>query len=114
MANKYHIYYGYSNPNWRSIHIINHNITNTFDEAKRFISSLNPELIYSSEIANYKALHTEPELGKLYAKIRAEGRDFWITEKPFKGCYFGRGQIFSTLQMSTWTLDRIIYKECVF
>lgn len=68
--NKYKVMYGYVQPKSHT-HSIRRKIFNTFDEAKNFINNL-PK----------STTHPYDGIVNLYAKIRAEGRDFWMYGNP--------------------------------
>jgi hypothetical protein len=76
---KHLVIYGYCHPHAVLTHWTKTKICNTFDEAKEFINNL-PKI--SFRVGNqdcetgYSGFGLEPS--NLYAKIRCEGKDFWI------------------------------------
>lgn len=86
--NKYKVIYGYCHPNAWLSHNACSKICNTFDEAKKFINSL-PKMEY--RMGYHDCEYRRDELGfiypgrepsNLYAKIKCEGKDFWIEGNP--------------------------------
>lgn len=81
--NKYKVIYGYCHPNAALTHLTKNKLCNTFDEAKYFIENL-PKTSFRigthCEVGNFSGMGKE--LSNLYAKIRCEGKDFWIIGNP--------------------------------
>ena len=76
--NKYRVIYGYCHPHALFSHLVRIRIFNTFDEAKKFIFNL-PK----SELrVGRHGEDGQREPSGLYAKIRAEKRDFWMYGNP--------------------------------
>jgi hypothetical protein len=78
--NKYRVIYGYCHPNAGLTHLTRTKIFNTFDQAKEFINNL-PKVSHrigwlDCKVGKYSGMGQEPS--NLYAKIRCEGKDFWI------------------------------------
>ena len=73
--NKYKVIYGYCHPKAALTHLTRSKMCNTFDGAKKFINDL-PKI--SFRIGNQDC----EEPSNLYAKIRCEGKDFWICGNP--------------------------------
>lgn len=95
--NKYKVTYGYSHENDICPRFAQNKIFNTFDEAKKFIESLPKQelrLCYYESNETH-SIFCKRDLIPLYAKIRCEGKDFWIVGNPnevefFKKCYLKR------------------------
>jgi hypothetical protein len=82
--NKYRVVYGYCHPHAMLTHLTRTKICNSFDEAKNFINNL-PKTSFrigdkDCKCSNFSGLGKEPS--NLYAKIRCEGKDFWIFGNP--------------------------------
>ena len=78
--NKYKVIYGYCHPKAVLTHFTISKICNTFDEAKKFIYDL-PKTSFrmgdqDCEVSKFSGFGKEPS--NLYAKIRCEGKDFWM------------------------------------
>ena len=82
--NKYKVIYGYCHPKAVLTHFTTSKICNTFDEAKKFINNL-PKVSFRTgdqdcEVSKFSGFGKEPS--NLYAKIKCEGKDFWIYGNP--------------------------------
>ena len=82
--NKYKVVYGYCHPHARLTHLSETKIFNTFNSAKEFINNL-PKISFrigdqDCEVSKFNGTGREPS--NLYAKIRCEGKDFWIYGNP--------------------------------
>jgi hypothetical protein len=78
--NKYKVIYGYCHPRAALSHFTISKMFNTLDEAKNFINNL-PKISFrigdqDCEVGKFSGLGKEPS--NLYAKIRCEGKDFWM------------------------------------